>query len=99
MGRKIDRTGEERLNKFGSKMIIKEYRNNMDIDVYFPEYDWIFKHTRYNDFKNGKIKCPYERRIFGVGYLGEGKYKAKENSKLKKYYNIIRNERRIYFKW
>ena len=37
MSRKsIDRTGEEGLNNFGSKMIIKEYRSCMNIDVYFP---------------------------------------------------------------
>ena len=35
----LDRIGEERLNKFGSKMVIKEYRKYKDIDVYFPEYD------------------------------------------------------------
>ena len=28
--------GEININKFGSKMIIKEYRGCMDIDVYFP---------------------------------------------------------------
>ena len=33
---KIDRTGEERLNSFGSKMVIVEYRSCNDIDVYFP---------------------------------------------------------------
>lgn len=87
MGSKIDRTGEERLNNFGSKIIIIEYRKVMDIDVYFPEYDWIFKHTRYSDFKKGEIKCPYERRTYGVGYLGEGKYKTKENGKKTKCYN------------
>ena len=43
MGRKINRTGEENINNFGSKMIIKEYRGCMDIDVYFPEYDWVLK--------------------------------------------------------
>ena len=86
--KKIDRTGEEKLNSFGSKMIIKEYKNNSDIDVYFPEYDWTFERAAYQSFKNGEIKCPYEPRQCGVGYLGEGKYKAKENSKLKKYYNI-----------
>ena len=94
MGKKINRVGEERVNNFGSKMVIKEYRNNRDVDVYFPEYDWVFEHTRYNDFKNGKIKCPYERRIFGVGYLGEGKYKAKENGKntnaYRIYYDMLR---------
>ena len=80
--RKIDRAGEESYNKFGSKMIIKEYRKNYDIDVYFPEYDWTFKHTTYQNFKKGNIKCPYEPRVYGKGYLGEGKYKVRENSKL-----------------
>lgn len=84
--RKIDRTGEEGYNKFGSKMVIKEYRNNMDIDVYFPEYDWTFKHAQYSKFKNGNIKCPYEPRYFGKGYLGEGKYKVSENGKIKEEY-------------
>ena len=82
MGRKtINRTGEERLNSFGSKMVIKEYRGALDIDVYFPEYNWTFEHTEYKSFKKGEIKCPYEPRIYGVGYLGEGKYKMSENGK------------------
>ena len=72
MGRK-DRTGEERLNSFGSKMVIKEYRGAMDIDVYFPEYNWTSEHVQYSHFKNGKMKCPYEPRYCGKGYLGEGK--------------------------
>ena len=34
MGRKsIDRTGEENINNFGSKIIITKYRGCMDIDV------------------------------------------------------------------
>ena len=81
MVRKIDRTGEEGINSFGSKMVIAEYRNNIDIDVYFPKYDWTFEHTRYDVFKNGNIKCPYECRYYGVGYLGEGKYKVFENGR------------------
>ena len=84
----INRTGEEGYNSFDSKMIIKEYRNNKDIDVYFPEYNWTFEHTQYNNFKSGNIKCPYEPRYYGKGYLGEGEYKVSENGKLKKEYNI-----------
>ena len=85
---KVDRTGEEGYNNFGSKMIIKEYRNNRDIDVYFPEYNWTFKHAQYQSFKKGKIKCPYEPRTYGVGYLGEGKYKVWENGKITDEYDI-----------
>ena len=88
MVRKIDRTGEEGFNSFGSKMIIVEYINNKHIDVYFPEYDWIFKHAEYSKFRKGEIKCPYERRYFGHGYLGEGKYKVRENGKNSDEYRI-----------
>ena len=83
---KKDRIGEESINNFGSKMIIKEYRNATDIDVYFPEYNWIAKNKQYNNFKNGCVKCPYERRSYGIGYLGEGKYKVRENGKKTKCY-------------
>ena len=81
MSKIVNRIGEENYNSFGSKMIIKEYRNNKDIDVYFPEYDWIFEHTIYQSFKKGEIKCPYEPRYYGKGYLGEGKYKMSINGK------------------
>ena len=86
--KKIDRTSEETINNFGSKMVIKEYRNNMDVDVYFPEYNWTFKHAQYSKFKRGNIKCPYEPRYFGKGYLGEGKYKVSKNGKLTDEYKI-----------
>ena len=89
--KKNDRIGEERVNNFGSKMVIKGYRGCMDIDVYFPEYNWTFKHAQYTHFKRGNIKCPYEPRTFGMGYLGEGKYKTKENGKLTDKYDIWHN--------
>lgn len=78
---KIGRIGEKNINNFGSEMVIVHYNGCMDIDVYFPEFDWIFKHAKYNNFKKGEIKCPYERRFYNVGYLGEGKYKVSENGK------------------
>ena len=89
MARKvINRTGEEGVNNFGSKMVIVKYRKYSDIDVYFPEYDWTFKNVQYSKFKNGGIKCPYEPRYYGFGYLGEGKYKVKENGKNSDEYDI-----------
>ena len=54
----------------------------------FPEYDWVFEHATYQSFKNGTIKCPYEPRVYGVGYLGEGKYTATENGKKTDKYDI-----------
>lgn len=92
MGRKtMDRTGERNYNKFGSEMVVVGYRKYSDIDVYFPEYNWIAKNKTYNNFKKGNVKCPYEKRYYGVGYLGEGKYKIWENGKLTKCYNTWYN--------
>lgn len=87
MSRKIiDRTGETRINNFGSETVIVKYRTNKDIDVYFPEYDWTARSVEYGHFKKGNVKCPYEKRYYGIGYLSEGEYKASENGKHTKCY-------------
>lgn len=89
MGRnKLDRTGEENVNTFGSGMVIMGYRNCMDIDVYFPEYNWTARNVQYDNFKKGKIKCPYEKSVYSVGYIGEGKYKVSEDTKHTKCYIV-----------
>lgn len=81
-----DRLGEERYNNNGSLMRIIEYRKYDDIDVYFPEYNWIKYNCKYTNFKQGKVKCPYEPRYHGKGYLGEGSHKIKENGETTKCY-------------
>lgn len=86
MGSKVDRIGETRINTFGSEMIITEYRGYHDIDVYFPQYDWTFKNADYSNFKKGKIKCPYEKRYYGIAYLGEGDYSVSKNRKSTRVY-------------
>ena len=83
----MSRVGEENTNNFGSKMIITKYKNSLNVDVYFPEYKWIAKNVRYDNFKRGYIKCPYEPRTYGVGHLGEGPYNTKENGKKTKAYD------------
>lgn len=88
---KTDRIGEKAVNKLGSNMIIIGYRKCSDIDVYFPYYNSVVKNTRYDHFKDGSIKCNYEPRICGVGYLGEGKYKMSENGKDTRCYDIWHN--------
>ena len=90
-GEIINRIGEKTTNNFESEMIIvNQYRyNNVTyIDVYFPKYDCVVKHVEYKQFKKGWLRCPYEPRTYGKGYLGEGKYKTKENGKKTKCYKV-----------
>lgn len=82
-----DRTGEKNYNTFGSEMVIIEYRSTLDIDVYFSEYNYIAKGVQYGNFKRGNIKCPYDKVVYGIGYIGEGKYKTWENGKQTKVYS------------
>ena len=91
MSSKIDRIGERNINNFGSEMIIVGYRKYSDIDVYFPQYDWTIKGVTYQNFKKGEIKSPYEKRVYGVGYIGEGKYKTSENGKHTRVYTSWHN--------
>lgn len=82
-----NKVGEIGYNKFGSEMIITEYRGYHDIDVYFPQYNWTARSVDYGNFKKGKISCPYEPTTYGIGYVGEGIHKIHdENGKLTKCY-------------
>lgn len=88
MSKRMDRLGETLKNNVGSTMIIVDYRGALDIDVWFSEYDWTAEGVRYKDFQNGKIACPYERRVYNVGYIGEGEYKVTINGKPTKEYQV-----------
>lgn len=78
--------GEINYNNNGEKMIIIKYNNNQDILV---EFENGYKcESSYNRFLNGSIKNLYTPSIYGVGYLGKGKYKTKINGNRTKEYEI-----------
>ena len=82
-----DRVGEIRYNTFGTPMKIVEYNKAIDIVIEFQDKHKAKVRTRYGDFKKGEVKNPYDKSVYGVGYVGEGKYKPKENGKITKAYD------------
>ena len=74
MAKKIERIGETNYNKYGSKMTIIEYKDVHNLVVEF-ENGYKIK-AQYTQFKKGNIISPYDKTIFNIGYLGEGKYKT-----------------------
>ena len=60
-------------------MRIIKYNSNIDIVVEFQDKYKVRVHTQYKHFKSGGVKNPYDKSVFGAGYLGEGKYKVWEN--------------------
>lgn len=71
----LDRIGYIKSNNYGSSMEVVEYNNSRDIVVRFIETD-TFVPATWGNFIKGKVKNPYEKTIYSVGYLGEGEYKA-----------------------
>lgn len=90
----INRIGEVNKNRFGTEMVLVEYTKHIDIVVEFQDKFKLRKKTRYSHFKEGNVRNPYDKEVFGVAYIGEGKYSSRENGKKTKAYttwvNMIR---------
>lgn len=86
-GDKMDRLGEIRINNQGTKMKIIAYRRRNDMDVEFlDDFHYVKRHSAYSNFVKGTIKNPYDRSVFGIGYIGDGKWKVKHNGKFSRVY-------------
>ena len=81
---KVDRVGEINHTKKGETIQIIKYEKANNIEVKFIDYDYVVK-TTYGAFKEGKVKCPYTRSVYGVGYLGEDFYNYKNIRNLIEY--------------
>jgi hypothetical protein len=76
---KEERVGLFKKNIYGSTMEIIEYKNSSNILVKFEQGEPIC--AEYSQFHKGTLRNPYEKTIFGIGYLGKGEYKSKINFK------------------
>ena len=97
MGRYIkDRTGEVIINsdedvkkKGWRKMEIVAYRSVVDIDVLIDD-KYLITGVWYRAFIRRAIKNPYHRGVYGIGYIGEGTYKASGRGVHAQHYNTWR---------
>ena len=96
---KIDRIGEENININGTCMKIIDYINANKVVIEFQdEYKYQIT-TTYSNFKKGKIKNPYDKTIFGIGFLGIGKYTEKSHPRIyDTWYNMLKRCYSIKFK-
>jgi len=65
------RVGEINYNSRGSKMEIVEYNSNHNVVIRFENYKCV---CQYSQFKSGHVFNPYDKSIYGKGYIGEGPY-------------------------
>ena len=88
---KQERLGEIRKSNEDYEMKIIEYNKAIDIIVEFQDEHKAKVHTQYQAFLKGEVKNPYHPSIYNIGYLGQGKYKCKENKKITKSYEVWRD--------
>jgi hypothetical protein len=82
-----ERIGTVSINTYGSRMVVDEYNSFSDVWVKFINSDYRTR-TTWQRFIEGMVKNPYDLRVYGIGYIGEGKYKVSENKKLTPIYKI-----------
>ena len=74
MSKKIDRVGEVSYTKYGTKAIVVDYKNNKEITIEFQDEHKYRYIVTYMQFKNREIFNPFDKSIYGIGYIGVGKY-------------------------
>lgn len=73
-----ERLGEIKLNNRGTPMKIIRYESNIDIDVMFLDnHNYVKTHCTYNNFNNGRIKNPFDKNVYDIGYIGIGNHAIK----------------------
>ena len=80
LGKVISRLGEKRLNTYGTEMEIIEYKNWNEVTVRFLDEHGVKVKTTYGNYSRGQVHNPYDKTAYGVGYIGEGKYKTGRKS-------------------
>lgn len=73
----------------GEEASIMEYTSAVDVKLLFK--DGTIIKTTYHNFKKGEFENKNTPKIFGVGFLGYGRYKTGENGKTKSSYHCWYN--------
>jgi hypothetical protein len=67
--------------------VIEEYNGWKDIVVRFVDSGNLVR-TRYELFKKGIVKNPYDKSVYDVGFIGVGEYRPKINGERTKQYAV-----------
>jgi hypothetical protein len=85
-----NRLGERYITNEGCEIEIIEYFGCNNCTVRFKDGN-IKKEIQYDNIKSGRLRNPYRKSVYGVGFIGEGKYKSKINNKTTTYYKAWNN--------
>lgn len=82
---KEDRVGEKYTTNEGYGVEIIEYLNKNKCTILFED-GLILENKKFNDVKKGRIKNPYHKSVYNLGYIGQGNFKRSFNRQNTKSY-------------
>lgn len=81
-----NRVGEKHITSEGYEIEIIKYFNNSNCVIQFED-NTVVENVQYIRIKKGNIKNPNNKSVYGVGFIGVGKYKTTVKGKQTQYYN------------
>ena len=81
----MNRIGEKYITKEGYTIEITDYQGNKNCTIKFED-NTLSYNVNYRYIVTGTIKNPNHPTVYGLGYLGIGKYKSQCNGKKSKIY-------------
>lgn len=72
----------------GTDCIVLEYKGYRDITVQFLDENKYITKTHLRTLKRGGVKNPFDKTVYGIGFIGLGKHKPSLNGKDTKLYKL-----------
>ncbi len=84
-----DRVGETNKNNRGTLMEIIKYNSASDMDVRFlDEFFYVKQGVTYDAYKKGIVKNPFDKNVYGIGYIGLGEHAVKVGTEKTQEYRV-----------
>lgn len=76
-----DMVGRVYKTKGGTDCTIISYTNSKDLVVRFNDDFGYIKRANLHQLRKGSVRNPFDKTVFGIGFLGVGKYNPTESKK------------------
>ena len=96
MPQKMNKVGEINKSNQGYMMTIIKYYDYHNIEIMFNDERNTVVHADYSAFQKGKVKNPYHKTLFNLGYIGDTLTVDSNGKRKESYYSWKRMLKRCY---
>lgn len=96
MPQKMNKVGETNKSNQGYMMTIIKYYDYHNMEIMFNDERNTVVHADYSAFQKGKVKNPYHKTLFNLGYIGDTLTVDSNGKRKESYYSWKRMLKRCY---